>query len=69
MFWDIISDLAFHKLTYLVNNVSPMNTCSSHIAVGNTPCILGVIMAVQFMLTAVNKSPIKNKQLGYWKTQ
>ena len=69
MFWDSISDLAFHKLVHLVNNVGPMSAHSSHTAAGNTTYFLGVIMAVQFMLTAVNKSPIKSKRLGYGKTQ
>lgn len=58
MFWDIISDLHFYKLVNLVDKVSPVSTCSSHIAVGNSTYTLGGIMAAKLVLTALKKKLI-----------
>lgn len=54
MFWDIVSDHDFYKLV----KVSPVSTCSSHAAVGNTTCPLDVMVAAKLVLTALNKNLI-----------
>lgn len=58
MFWNILSDLNFYKLVYLVVRVSPVSTCSSHTALGSSTYTLGVIMAAKLVLTALTKNPI-----------